>query len=103
MGAHHVSLSINDEGLVTSVGNQDNYETCIMCGAKTDVLVSTHIDYRYGYVEGAGQCCKECYEKPKEEYVSRVMRNRTRLVTITAEDILNTPNDQELGAKVRQA
>jgi hypothetical protein len=30
------------------------------------------------------------------------MRNRTTLITISAEDILNTPNDQELGAKVRQ-
>jgi hypothetical protein len=30
------------------------------------------------------------------------MKNRTTLITISAEDILNTPNDQELGAKVRQ-
>ena len=106
MGAHHVSLNINEDGLVTSVGNENQFETCIICGAKTDVLISTHIDYRYGYVEGAGQCCKECYDKTNksyDDYASTVMKNRTTLVTVTAEDILNTPNDQELGAKVRQA
>lgn len=104
MGSHHVPLTINEDGLVTSVGNE--YETCIICGAKTDILISTHIDYRYGYVEGAGQCCKECYDKTNktyDDYTSKVMKNRTTLVTISAEDILNTPNDQELGAKVRQA
>lgn len=38
-------------------------EQCIICGTETQYEVTTHIDYRYGYVEGAGQCCKECYEK----------------------------------------
>jgi len=107
MGEHHVPLTFNEDGLVTSVGNQE-FETCIICGEQTDILKSTHIDYRYGYVEGAGQCCKECYDrtsgiKKEDEYVSNVMKNRTRLVTISAEDILNTPNDMELGAKVRRA
>ena len=80
-------------------------ETCIICGKETDININTHIDYRYGYVEGAGQCCKECYDrtnKPQEDYVTRTMRNRTTLITISAEDILGTPNDMELGAKVRQ-
>ena len=106
MGQQHVSLTINEDGLVTSVGNQDSiYETCVLCGAKTDVKITTHIDYRYGYVEGCGQCCKECYEKKydtKNSYIERTMKLRTSLVTISAEDILNTPNDQQLGAKVRQ-
>jgi len=110
MGSHHVPLFINEDGLVTSVGNQntnENYETCIMCGGKTNVLVSTHIDYRYGYVEGAGQCCRECYDKSngksENDYIKKVMKNRTTLITISAEDILNTPNDFELGQKVRNA
>ena len=38
-------------------------EKCIMCGTDTEYHFNDHIDYRYGYVEGAGQCCKECYEK----------------------------------------
>lgn len=80
-------------------------EICIICGKQTDIDMNTHIDLRYGYVEGAGQCCKQCYDKtygPSNDYVSIVMKNRTTLITISAEDILNTPNDIELGAKVRQ-
>jgi len=81
-------------------------EICIICGKQTTIDVNTHIDLRYGYVEGAGQCCKQCYDKtygPSDDnYINRLMTNRTTLITISAEDILNTPNDQELGAKVRQ-
>ena len=32
-------------------------EICIICGKQTDINVNTHIDLRYGYVEGAGQAC----------------------------------------------
>jgi hypothetical protein len=81
-------------------------EICIICGKETTIDLNTHIDLRYGYVEGAGQCCRECYDrtynKPSEDYITTVMKNRTTLITISAEDILNTPNDMELGAKVRQ-
>ena len=81
-------------------------EICILCGKETNVDINTHIDLRYGYVEGAGQCCRECYDRTyntsSEDYITRVMKNRTTLITISAEDILNTPNDQELGAKVRR-
>ena len=41
--------------------NLDIYEDCIMCGKKTETLKTTHIDFRYGYVEGAGQLCRSCY------------------------------------------
>jgi len=113
MGRHHVSLQFNEDGLVTSVGEtptQENlYETCILCGDLTDVLKTTHIDFRTGYVEGSGQCCISCFNRTNEdirrreqEYIERTMRNRRTLITISAEDILDTPNDQELGAKVRE-
>ena len=106
MGQHHVPLTINEDGLVTSVGNSNEiYETCVLCGKKTDVKITTHIDYRYGYVEGSGQCCRECYDKTnntQNNYIERTMKLRTSLVTISAEDILNTPNDALLGAKIRQ-
>jgi rubrerythrin len=109
MGNQHVPLTINEDGLVTSVGNlqsEEIYETCVLCGEKTDVKITTHIDYRYGYVEGSGQCCRNCYNKTysiqEEDYVTKVMKLRTTLVTISAEDILNTPNDYELGEKVRR-
>jgi hypothetical protein len=79
-------------------------EICIVCGKETDIDINTHIDYRYGYTEGAGQSCKECYDRVnnnQDDYITRVMKNRTTLITISAEDILSTPNDMELGAKVR--
>ena len=67
-------------------------EICIMCGAKTNVPVSKHVDYRIGYIEGAGQLCPDCY------------RNGTnrRHIAIPINMIINTPNDMELGGKVRQ-
>lgn len=80
-------------------------EICIICGSETNVDINTHVDMRYGYVEGAGQCCRECYDKTNksyDNYASTVMKNRTTLITISAEDILSTPNDMELGAKIRQ-
>ena len=116
MGEQHVPLQINKDGLVTKVGydmggsyeyeatanpkytqqeipfpNNNIFETCIMCGKTTDVLVDTHIDFRYGYVEGAGQLCRSCY-----------LGEDRNLITIEGRTILDTPNDAELGAKVRQ-
>ena len=78
-------------------------DTCIMCGDETPYDYEIHIDLRYGYVEGAGQLCKECYER-KVVGISteEIMKQRTTLITISAEDILRTPNDQELGAKIRK-
>jgi hypothetical protein len=67
------------------------YEICVMCSKETTILKSTHIDFRYGYVEGAGQLCRECY-----------MGENRNLITIEGRTILDTPNDTELGAKVRQ-
>ena len=38
-------------------------EICIICGKQTTIDVNTHIDMRYGYVEGAGQLCPSCADK----------------------------------------
>lgn len=96
MGEQHVPLNIDENGLVTSVGKKqkdefDIYEDCIMCGKKTTTLKTTHVDFRYGYVEGAGQLCRECY-----------MGENRNLITVEGRTILDTPNDAELGAKVRE-
>ena len=96
MGEQHVPLTFDENGLVTSVGKKqkdefDMFEQCIMCGEETTVLKTTHIDFRYGYVEGAGQLCRECY----------ISTNRN-LITIDERTILDTPNDLELGKKVRE-
>ena len=68
-------------------------ENCIICGKETTVDVSTHIDFRTGYIEGAGQLCIECYRKgtsPRE------------LITIPKSFLEDYPNNYELGEKVRQ-
>ena len=67
------------------------YETCIMCGKETTILKTTHVDFRYGYVDGAGQLCRECY-----------LSEDRNLITINSRMILDTPNNAELGEKVRQ-
>jgi len=38
-------------------------EKCVSCGTDTEYRFSDNIHYRHGYIEGAGQLCKECYEK----------------------------------------
>ena len=44
------------------LGVSDNgKDLCISCGEESDYSYDTHIDYRVGYVEGAGQVCKACY------------------------------------------
>lgn len=96
MGEQHVPLTIDENGLVTSVGKKqkdefDIYETCVMCGEETTTLKTTHVDFRYGYVEGAGQLCRECY-----------LSEDRNLITVEGRTILDTPNDAELGAKVRE-
>lgn len=83
-------------------------EICILCGNETHEELTTHVDFRTGYIEGMGQLCISCYGKSNyqdgatNDEIKRIMKNRTTLVTISAEDILNTPNDMELGRKVRK-
>ena len=43
--------------------NVEDYELCVVCGAVTNELKITDINFRYFYVEGAGQLCKKCYEE----------------------------------------
>jgi hypothetical protein len=38
-------------------------DNCVMCGEQTPYERDQHIDTRFGYVEGAGQLCRDCYEK----------------------------------------
>jgi hypothetical protein len=69
-------------------------EICIICGKETTVDVSTHIDYRVGYIEGAGQLCTECYRKGTS--------TGRELITIPKSFLEDYPNNYELGEKVRQ-
>ena len=38
-------------------------DKCVDCGCETEYSVNEHIDLRMFYVEGAGQLCKECWDK----------------------------------------
>ena len=101
MGQHHVSLQIDENNNVTKVGtqlelfpNDDIYENCILCGVTTTTLKSTHIDFRTGYIEGAGQLCRECYMKGSSDGREHI--------SIPKHFIKTYPNDMELGEKVRE-
>jgi hypothetical protein len=76
--------------------NTDNnpIEKCVICGKDTPYRFNDHIDLRIGYVEGSGQGCYQSHMCSQE-------RSR-RLITISEELVYNTPNDQELGSKVRE-
>ena len=70
----------------------NEFEHCILCGVETSVKIGTHVDMRIGYIEGAGQLCSNCYNRGTDHGAIAVDYNT----------ILGTPNDQELGAKVRK-
>jgi len=66
-------------------------DTCVICGVETPYEFETNINFRHGYVEGVGQLCKGCYES-----------DNTKNLCIPIRLIRDTPNDMELGEKVRR-
>jgi len=103
VGVDHLSCALEQEQ------NQKNpIEKCIICGAETAYRFNDHIDYRFNYVEGAGQLCEKCGgNKEVSETFIEVDPLGTpnpghRLILVDETTILYTPNDAELGAKVRQ-
>lgn len=54
------------------------FETCILCDAVTTVKITTPVEERDGYIEGAGQCCRSCFEKVLAElYYLRPLQRST--------------------------
>jgi len=103
VGVDHLSCALEQEQ------NQKNpIEKCVICGAETAYRFNDHIDYRFNYVEGAGQLCEKCGgNKEVSETFIEVDPLGTpnpghRLILVDETTILYTPNDAELGAKVRQ-
>ena len=116
MGTQHVPLQIDENNNVTRVGhdiggsyeikeavqlelfptpvNAGIYEECILCGVETTTLKTTHIDFRTGYIEGAGQLCRECYMKGSSEGREHISLPKHFIKTYS--------NDMELGGAVRQ-
>jgi len=66
-------------------------DVCVICGVTTEYDFETNIHYRYGYVEGMGQLCKSCYNGEKNE----------EILIIPKKIINDTPNDMDLGSKIR--
>ena len=94
VGVDHLSCALEQEQ------NQKNpIEKCVICGVDTQYRFRTPIDFRYNYVEGAGQLCTKCGSKDEEPISLDSHRN---LFTVSEYTVLSTPNDQGLGAKVRQ-
>jgi len=44
-----------------SCTKSDSVDCCTLCGRKTEYTRETPIDRRFGYIEGAGQLCRDCY------------------------------------------
>jgi len=65
---------------------------CMLCKVETAYDEDTHIDMRIGYIEGLGQLCPNCYDKG----------NNHSCILVPEYIINSTPNNNELGAKVRQ-
>ena len=55
------------------IGEVKMKDKCVNCKRETLYSKETHVDFRLGYVEGAGQLCLDCYEKiymkPKKKEV----------------------------------
>lgn len=79
-------------------------EICVSCGVETNVDVTTHIDLRTGYVEGVGQYCNKCFAKSNitEDYQApKLEEDRINTIQVPVNIIKETPNDFELGGKIR--
>ena len=45
----------------------EEYDVCVSCGKTTSYTKTDNIEYRSGYIEGAGQLCLECAKRDNEE------------------------------------
>lgn len=63
-------------------------ELCVRCGKETEYLISTPIEVRKYFIEGAGQLCPECWRRlwPRqdgpENNVPKSVKNDCKTVQI---------------------
>ena len=93
-GVDHLSCTLE------SYFQKNPIEKCVICGEDTPYRFNDHVDHRFNYVDGAGQLCLKCANKDEEQIALNSQRN---LFTVSEYTVLSTPNDQELGTKVRQS
>ena len=101
MGEQHVKLTIDENNLVTEINpafttikDGDQFDNCVLCGNQTQYKTSTHIDMRFGYVEGVGQLCGHCYSKGSSA--------GREMITIPKYLVEQYPNNMQLGEAVRK-
>ena len=92
-GTDHLSCALQSEF------KNNPIEQCVICGEPTQYRFNDHVNFRFNYVEGAGQLCNKCGNKDEEQIALDSHRN---LFTVSEYTVLSTPIDQELGNKVRQ-
>jgi hypothetical protein len=86
-GYNHLGCALDAEMKT----KEDEFDHCILCKVETAYKRNTHVNMRIGYVEGAGQLCPNCYSRG----------TKRGAIAVDYNIILETPNNQELGAKVR--
>ena len=69
------------------------YDVCVLCGKDSPYMQDENIEFRIGYIEGAGQLCSLCYLSGKGE---------KQYLLIEEDLILNNANDTELGMQIRK-
>lgn len=67
-------------------------DRCVICNKETSYEFETHINQRYGYIEGVGQLCRSCYDGNTD----------ANDICVPNSLVVDTPNDQELGEKIRR-
>jgi hypothetical protein len=85
-GYDHLSCALEAEN------KSNEFDHCVLCGVETPYKRNTHIDMRLGYIEGAGQLCSACWDRGTNH----------SMLAVPEWIITNNPNDQILGAKVRE-
>lgn len=103
-GTDHLSCALVAEQREKIKANP--IEKCVICGEDTRYRFNDHVDFRFNYVDGAGQLCDKCANKEHRE-ITEVEPLGTAnpshmLILVDETTILYTPNDAELGAKVRK-
>ena len=48
-----------------TINFEEEYDMCVSCGKVTSFKKTDHVDFRYGYIEGAGQLCFVCSQTRK--------------------------------------
>lgn len=91
MAEQHIPFEINND--YTTYKDGEQFDNCVVCGKTTMYRTQQHIDTRIGYVEGVGQLCGNCHTGGSP--------SGREMITIPKHWVLGTPNDQELGEKVR--